>query len=280
MNSAEMQRDPQLQSAALLAASGALRLTGEDVLRAIAYNSAAGVTITIAGRFQREDGQISAFKFALVPTSDRLVNTAHYQLGSGWLLNVQAYASAGAPKRGQCYVGLELSRGTDGAREPLGTLTKDYVAEGQGIAWPGSPIRQSIDGPGWVRMFAGTNPAAGAEVSETVPTGARWRILSMSAGLATDATVANRLPAIVYDDGTTTLFRANAAQNQTASQTVPYAFVPGYGPANNGLGYPHIPLPPETFLRAGWRVRTATGSLQAGDDWAAPALHVEEWIEP
>ena len=279
MNGSENSRELQLQYAALLAASGALRLTGEDVLRAIAYNSGAGVTITIAGRFQRSDGTISAFKFTMVPATDRTVSTAHFQLGEGWLLNVQAYASAGAPRRGQCYVGLELSRGTDGAREPIGTLAKDYIAEGQGIAWPGTGIRPSTDGPGCIRTIIGTNPAAGVEVSETVPTNARWRLLAINFQLATDATVANRAPALLIDDGVTTIVRVPPVAVQTASSSVRHTYAAvGAGVTTNGFITP-LPPPEAMILLGGSRIQTATSNLQAADDYSSVGLHVEEWIE-
>jgi hypothetical protein len=132
------------RAAALLAASSALRFTGEDALRVIAWNSQTGVVLSVAYRFQNTEGEIVAGKFDLIPTTDRVLSAAHLHLGEGWLLGAMVYASAGAPRRGQCYAGLEVSRGQTGAREPLGTLTKDYVTEGQGIAWPGSPVRASV----------------------------------------------------------------------------------------------------------------------------------------
>ena len=35
----------------------------------------------------------------------------------------------------------------------------------------------------------------------------------------------------------------------------------------------------DLILLAGHRIRTSTSSLQAGDDWGAPQLLVEEWLE-
>ena len=39
-------------------------------------------------------------------------------------------------------------------------------------------------------------------------------------------------------------------------------------------------IPNDYFLLAGYQVVTATRSIQAGDDWAAPQLHIEAWHDP
>lgn len=276
--------DPSAEAApfraAWLAAGGGLYLAGETWLRVISYNSAAGVVVTVAGRMLHLDGSTSTFRFDHVPATDRSLATAAHQLGEGWLLNVQAYASAGAPLRGQCYVGVELSRGGVSAREPVATLVKDYVAEGQGIAWPGSPVRASIEGPGALRTIVGTNPAAGAEVLETVPTGARWRLLAVRLVLTTDATVANRATALTLDDGANQFARFAPSSVNTASTAVSHTFT-SVGASFTSQGFTSPLLDPAAaLLLAGYRIGTQTSNIQAADDYAAPILLVEEWIEP
>jgi hypothetical protein len=44
---------------------------------------------------------------------------------------------------------------------------------------------------------------------------------------------------------------------------------------NNAL----VPIPPDIILSDGDRIRTQTTGIVAGDDWGAPQILVEEWIE-
>jgi hypothetical protein len=87
------------------------------------------------------------------------------------------------------------------------------------LAFPGVPIASPLDGGGALRSIAGTTPGAGAEISETVPTGARWELLAFQATFVTSAAAANRVPQLTLDDGTTVYFRLGAALNQAASLT-------------------------------------------------------------
>jgi hypothetical protein len=87
-------------------------------------------------------------------------------------------------------------------------LLQGYVTDTSRLSFPGSPIRSSIEGPGVLRSITGTNPAANAEISETVPTNARWRVHAIRFTLVTDANVANREVALTLDDGAAVFARS------------------------------------------------------------------------
>lgn len=61
-----------------------------------------------------------------------------------------------------------------------------------------------------------SNPAAGADFSYTVPTGSRWKLISASYTLTTDANVANRLARIRVKRGTPVILMAAASAVQAA----------------------------------------------------------------
>jgi hypothetical protein len=260
-------------------AGGGFFLDGADALRCTAFNALAGVELAIEGRYLDLEGQLRTFGERLVPNTDRSIASAIYTLGAGWLLNAHVRAVAGSPRVGQCFALLEIVRGRTGASSPIATLLQGYVTDTSRIAWPGSPIRPSIDGSGVLRSITGTDPAAGAEISETVPTNARWYLYTFRASLVTDATVANRQPVLVVDDGTSELFRAAHPLNQTAGTTWMNSWtVVGAGSSGGGFGVIHA-LPDRVILPGGSRIRTVTNAIQAGDNWSAPQLLVEEWIE-
>ncbi len=261
------------------ASSSAFYFTGEDALRVTTFNAAAGVTLAIEGRRIDVDGHIQPFAERHVPTTDRTVASTTFPLGEGFLLNVQLRATAGTPRIAQCFAILEVVRGVTGSVVPLATLVQGYVTDTSRLAWPGSPLRSSIDGPGVIRSIAGTDPAAGAEIAEVVPANARWQLDTVRVELVTDATVANRTVTLIVDDGATTLASVTASAAQAASLTRQYqAYASGGAPRLDGTVF-YLPIPPELMLMGGFRVRTSTAGIVAGDNFGAPQLLVEEWIE-
>jgi hypothetical protein len=125
-------------------------------------------------------------------------------------------------------------------------------------------------------------PAAGAESITTVPAGKYWRMASFICTLTTDATVATRLPTLVIDDGTNILIRliGSATVGLTASSSASYcATVLGTSQvAITGVQMVGPTLPDPTFLvlQPGWRIRTSTTAIAAGDQWGIARLVVQE----
>ncbi len=257
----------------------AFYLTGEDNLRLTAFNSAAGVELAVRTRLLTCEGEIVVGAERLVPATDRSASSLWMNAGEGWLLGAEVHAGSGTPRVGQCFVVLEVVRGTDAAPLPLHALVQGYATATARLSYPGSPLRSSIDGPGVIRSIAGTDPAANTEISEAVPTNARWRLLGLDAALVTSAFVANREVVLTIDDGATVVAEVAAGVAQAASVTRRYSFargVPRLAPAASTV----ISAPaPDIVLGAGFRIRTVTANLDAGDNFGAPQLLVEEWIE-
>ncbi|HEY3042613.1 MAG TPA: hypothetical protein VGJ39_01215 [Vicinamibacterales bacterium] len=254
--------------------------TGEDNLRIVSVNSQAGVTIRVSGRRFDNAANLIPFTYDHTPNTDRTTRTTDHNLGAGALVNLHVVANAGSPLVGRTFVMVQLIRGLSGATIVLGTLLAGHVTAVQGLGWPGSPIESSIAGGGVVRIITGTDPAAGAEISETVPTGARWQLLTLRATLTASATVATRHAALGFRDGATQFYLSPQANGQLASQVFAYdwaAGVPGdsaFGGLYN-LGAIGFPLQ----LLAGQVIETSTSALQVGDNWNAPVYTVREWLE-
>lgn len=254
-------------------------LTGEDNLRVTTFGALAGVVLAIEGRRVDEGGTIVPFAERHVPNSDYSAKTTVHQIGAGTLLNAHVRVTAGTVLRGHVFVLLEVVRGLSGAIQPLATLLQGYVSGTARLAWPGSVIETSVGGAGRLRSITGTDPAAGVEISETVPAGVRWRLLGFVYALTTDATVANRTSSVFIDDGVNTLYKVGYNFSQVASTVVRYqAGAFGTFGLIEGLNYVGM-LPADTLLSGGYRVRTATTNLQAGDNYGAPQYLVEEFIE-
>lgn len=132
------------------------------------------------------------------------------------------------------------------------------------------------------RLITGTNPAAGVEISETVPSGVSWKILTVMIHLVADATVANRILEVRFDDASTTdVWRYQHTSPITASQDRILLQGRSLGAQMTGGNNNVILIPlPALVLPAGFRIRTITANLQAGDDYAAPVFFVEERTDP
>ena len=151
-------------------------------------------------------------------------------------------------------------------------------------------MRSTREGAGRIRTVTGSNPAAGAQASDAVPTNAVWDLLTYSIVLVTDATSATRIVGAVVDDGVTANRRAVLYGNQgghTASLTRTHLFAKGEDDTGVNPGaftdtdivlasFRHLPV---RQLLGGYRIRTFSSGFQAGDDFAAPIFQVAEWLE-
>lgn len=271
-----------MDSAALAPApltGGALYCGPDSHLRLTVFNAAAGVTVALTTTRYDPDCGVLRAKHTIVPTTDRLVNTVTVPLGAGWLMTAQLVASAGTPRRGQCFARVELVSGIAASADSLATILQGYVLDTSGLAYPGSPIESSTSGRGVVRSVLGTDPAAGVEISEAVPANARWRLIGVAYTLVASAAVANRTPILTIDDGATILWTSSSAVAVTASQTAKYRAAAGVPFFTVDTREYQLPLPSDLILMGGFRIRTVTGAIDAGDNYGAPQLLVEEWIE-
>lgn len=178
--------------------------------------------------------------------------------------------------RGECYVRISVR--VEGV--VVAILGANYVSDTGTIVFPGGKNESSIEGPGLIRSITGTNPAAGVEISETVPTGALWFLRSLRATFVADVTVINRTIRLRYDDGALTFFEGFNASVTTASATAVLIASVGTNFIASGSGGRQPITMPDLRLPAGFRFFTVTSSLQAGDNWGPPQFLVEEWIEP
>jgi hypothetical protein len=227
----------------------------------------------------RSDGQLVTHQQTVPISTGYGFTETHVKLAEGFLLSATLGGGGPQTQPGDLYCLMFISRGG----LPLNTLSQllasGYVNTFKWISFPGDTHRGPLEGPGLIRSITGTDPAAGVEISETVPTLARWRLIAVRAALTTDATAGNRFASIILDDGVTTYYQHFYPTFQGPSTAVTYNFSAlAIEPAvigNNTL----VPFPPNLRLSAGHRIRTQTSVFNAGDNWGAPQLLVEQWLE-
>lgn len=190
--------------------------------------------------------------------------------------------SGSAPGNGAPQQGISLSRIPAGCYAVINLASANLTVYGN----PGEYVSLQVfaksqppsagliaSNAGVVTTAVGSNPAAGAEISETVPAGEQWELLAVRFTLVTDATVATRAPSLLIDDGTNTILRIAAASTQTASLTVAYNWMADLGYEKTSASANVQGSFPRLTLLGGYRIRTTTGAMVAGDDYGAPVLH-------
>ena len=254
--------------------------TGEDSLRVTVVNSAANVRVAIQGRRLDADGIVLPLAYVVVPTADRISTTRIFPLGVGAVVNLAVWASSGAPQPGQTFVVVQIVRGSTGGVELLGTLLQGYVTSTQGLGWPGSPIISSTDGEPALRTIAGTQPAAGAPITETVPTGARWELLAIRFSIATSADPATRYVFVYGLDSGVAPWQVLSPRTIGPTEVRAYNFAVGLESlVNDVVGIAQSGLPDRVLLRSGAQVLTSIVNLHSGDQLSAPSFQVREWLE-
>tara|TARA_R100000306_G_C4364453_1_gene136909 strand:+ start:448 stop:1257 length:810 start_codon:yes stop_codon:yes gene_type:complete len=141
--------------------------------------------------------------------------------------------------------------------------------------WNGTN-ESSLSGQGNIRTIDGTDPATGAEITEAVPTYARWKPISIKFPL--DVGSADVSPAIQLTDGSNII---NQTDRLTASAGGGYGNVVGFG---NGfqshvgtVGSAIFYTFNEVILPSGYQIKTS--NVSGDDEYGSPRLSVEEWIE-
>lgn len=131
---------------------------------------------------------------------------------------------------------------------------------------------------GQLITYQGSDPAAGVEWSEAVPATKLWRVLSIDATLVTSAVANNRKVRAILDDAANVIHRAVDEGQQAASLTHLYHIaVQNSRPVQDVDHYIPLPFPEAFMLPAGFRVRSSTLLLDAGDNWGAPVFTVQEY---
>lgn len=270
---------PGQPSIAAIYAPSPVYLTGEEWLRVTSFGNAAGVVLGVTGRILMPDNTPVPIAESHAPNSNRTVNQTRHPLSEGWLLGLEVLATSGSPSFGQVWIAIDLVRGGGSSAQVVQALVMGFCTTRTPLVWPGGANLLPLDGPGNLRSIAGTTPAAGAEISETVPAGARWELLSFRARLVTSAAVANRFARLTLDDGGAIEYDDEhvTATAQTATQTDYYCWTEG-GPIVVGQNGYHGSLPVNNRLGAGHRIKTVTSGIDVADQWSQVQYLVREWL--
>lgn len=125
--------------------------------------------------------------------------------------------------------------------------------------------------------ITGADPAAGAEALVTVPANELWVPKAIRFTLVTSASVANRVPQVIIDDGTNELWSWRFGTAQTATLTRTYRCELGVITEldRSSVLEMYAPIGDHLVLSAGYRIRTVTAAIQGTDDYGTPFVVVD-----
>jgi len=253
----------------------------DDRLRIEAATGIAGVTLRLDVRLLLPDGQVNSSVWTFQPTDDSVINTWWETLAEGFLLSAFFSTDSLVPPRG-CWVRCLLVRGGGGGASLAQAIVMGYMGQRDGLAWPYPRYESLVGGVGRQRVIVGTDPPAGAIITETVPAGVRWKLITVRCWLITNATAGNRYVslALAIDWVGDYWLHVPSVATQPASTTYYYNWAIGLTPyvstSGNNIA---AALPDQAPLTAGMQLRVVCGGLLAGDNFSAPRYLVEEWVE-
>jgi hypothetical protein len=255
-------------------------LDGAEFLQLTAVASIAGATVQALIRTMNARGVIKRHIMKVAPANTRTAATVKIGVGDGVLLDATIRVTGATPLYGQVGAVLDLIQSNSGEQQATATIGSGYVTATSPIICPIEGPFSFVDGPGAVLTVVGSVPAAGANISEVMPAGARREILSVAFSLTTSAAVANRQVALTLDDGANIFFRDSPAQTQAASLTDNYSFAEGQSKLAAPLAADIMGnLPGGNRMLAGYRMRTVTTLIDAADQYTAPVYLCREWLE-
>lgn len=258
----------------------ALYVFRDDLLFIRSLSSAGGRTLRLRGRLLTPTGEVLTLDFVhLTAVGTRAPLMETFDLAEGFLLGLAVVPETLATSRGETFVTVGITRG--GTAEPAITqvLFSGYIEGVTMQSWPGGKVLSSVEGPGRLLKLVSINPGAGVEITVTTPANVRWRVMAMAFDLATSATVAARLVELEFVVASTTVALIPANLTHAANETRKYSAAPLSAGGINTAGPLLIPIPENVILQEDDTVGTSTANLQFDDDFTAPEVYVEEWLQ-
>lgn len=258
------------------------KLAEDDSMRVVVLNAAASAVVNVQGRLVEPGQDPRPFNFVVTPTSNRAASTQDFVLNAGLVTNLTVFVSGATPLYGQTFVIIQLIRSTGLTAYVMGTLLAGYVTATQALGWPGSAIQNSVTDGGYYRVIRGTLPAAGAEIHETCPAGARWQIVGINLRLTPVNLGTTRYPQLFFNNGGFVAVVAQPASNLNDANAGNFLYSPNPLATSVLIGSTSsflVPIASPVVLLAGDFFSTATQFLQAADQWSVPTYLVREWLE-
>lgn len=228
-----------------------------------ASSTDASATLRFSGKFLSTDGEIRAFTEDMVITGTGTQTAVTSRIGPCWLMGFSVRVVAGTITDGEVVCSVHIARASASTPVHVMTLASGEVTNTRAL---GIGAYTGVDAA--LVSYAISDPAAGAEISYTVPAGVSGQLMRLFYTQVFDANVAVRTPVIYILRGTGYYAAATAGGGWTAGLTVQFE-------ASFGAPTTSVSLPTSNFyegrglsnfiLLPGDVIKTRTTNIQVGD---------------
>ena len=231
----------------------------------------AAVKVTLAG-LTRE----GVFSFNQTTTNNSIIKRDNFRV-SDLPIAISVTDPDGVLAQGQCFARCALLINGNVIHE----LVSGWVYTQKALSWPGGTNADLRPGGGLITTETSADPAAGAELTITVPSGEIWQVLGCQAQLVADATSISRLPHFEFTNSVGLMLSAFPSDSQSASETRNYSVVAQPATLDNNSGtHTTVYIPENIWLEPTSTVTTATLNIHAGDNWGVMTVNIERFFTP
>jgi len=176
--------------------------------------------------------------------------------------------------QGECYAALSLS--VNGG--VVHALCSGLVFSQKAISFPQAESNPYMPDRGFIRTRTSADPAAGSELTITVPDGRIWNVLAVSFQLVAAAVAASRRVHVVFSASGGPTINVFSDIDQIINETRNYS-VAHFGHVLDSLDDNDIliPLPDKMLLIPESTITTETTNLDGADNFGAMSVLVEEF---
>jgi hypothetical protein len=273
--------DEQPGHISLVSAPGPQVMNGDFLILSLTTSDATGV-VEFRGRHMRVDGEIVPFERTLTFSGTGTQSDVVATLSAGWIIGFSVNRVSGTLTDGEVQGSVYVGRNVGGLQQKVLCLASGGITNTKslGLGGFGDPFlagTQVTPAPEVGTVITGADPAVNTQWTITVPASTIYKVYLVRATLVTDATVANRQVSLQIDDGTTTLYQGYCGQNSVASTTNTFNWGAVGASSTASAAIQSVVAPFPIFLGPGYRLRSAVGAFQAGDDWGAPVAYVTSY---
>lgn len=215
-----------------------------------------------------------AFTYKATTPSNSLNTSISFGL-SDIPIMVSVRDTAAALVQGSAFISLSLVINGNIVQQ----LTSGYVYNQKALSWPQAQQVDLRPGGGKLTTVVGANPGAGNEFSVTVPAGELWKLHSIAFVFNPSAVVGNRFVKVsITSFGQEILEITPTAYQVTGGE---YDFWIGeFGTTQYGKFDIAVQssLPTGLVVGPGGIIQSFTDTIDAGDDYSAPIIHIEKYF--
>lgn len=251
----------------------------DDTLFILTSVASGSPLITVAARLLMPDGTVKPNVWSFTPNTQRAALYTPITLPECFILSLSITCILTGTTR-PVYAQALLFRGQTGGTGAAQVLCSGYLTQNVALSWPSGYNTDNVNCVGSIRSITGTTPAAGANISESVPANAKWRFIAMTFTLVTSVAVANRVVLVQFGAAGLPFVNCGPSTVQAASISNPYMVGAGLLNLPASSLVINIAVPLSILLTAGQTITTAVANIQAADQLSAPQYEVEEWLIP